>query len=507
MNKNLIAAIDIGSRAVRMKIGELSKNGKFRELDSFSRSLVLGHDTFLYKRINFAKVDMLCEVLSNYKQIIDEYKIVNYSLMATSAIREARNKDYIIDQIRIRTGLKAKVLASSEEQFLTLKGIRLNLDNFDSLASDGVIVVGIGGGSIQVTGYKDTRITSNTNLNLGSLRIKELLSPIKEKNLKYRDVLKEYTSLYLGKLGEDSDKKYKHLVVVGGEIDLICDITASNKGMINKKDILKLYKEIEHLSDAEIVDRYRVDSERASVLFPALVLLKQFVKMVDSEEVIVPELSLVDGIVRNLYEGIYSLSLDEYIIEDVLNSARNLAGKYMVNEEHFYYVDDLSCQLFKKLARAHGLKEEILYLRLAAILSEVGASVNISEYGESSYELIRMLDVFGMSKESMEIVALVSKFAGELIPDNTDMDFATVPDDEHITVAKLIGIIKLAASLDVTLKQKLRIKSIKFKERLLLITATSNVDTSLEEWDFALKSEYFKEVFGIDTKLIVKREF
>ncbi len=507
MRKNLIAAIDIGSRAVRMKIGELNKKGDFRELDSFSRAMPLGHETFLNKKIGFKTVDMLCEVLRNYKQIIDEYKIKNYSLIATSAIREAKNKDYILDQIKIRTGFKVEVVDNSEEQFITLKAIRLNLENFETLTEEGLIVVGIGGGSIQLTAYKNGNLTSNTNLKLGALRIKEVLEPIKENNIRYRDVLKEYISLYISRLDEINNKKYTHLVVVGGEIDLIRELTSGTDEILTKKDILKIYRDIEDLSDAEIVSKYNIENERAGVLFPSLVLLKQFIKSVDGEEIIAPKLSLVDGIIRNIYESIYSRSLDDSTIRDILASAKNLSIAYGASEEHFDYVDDVSMQIFKKLAAVHGLKKELLLLRLAAILSDLGASMNISDYGENTYELVRMLDVFGMSSENMEMLALVSKFSGALVPDNTDVDFKTLPDEKHITVAKLIAMLKLARSMDICSKQKIKIKTVKLKDKLLIIKGDSKADTSLEEWDFASKSAYFKEVFGIDTKLIIKKEF
>ncbi len=507
MRKKLIAAIDIGSRAVRMKIGEINKSGDFRELESFSKPLPLGHNTFLNKKIDFKTVDMLCDVLHNFKQVIDGYGIENYSVMATSAIREATNKNYIIDQITIRTGLKVEVIDNSEEQFITSKAIMRNLENFSNLANDGVLIVVIGGGSIQITSYKNEKLTSSNNLKLGALRIRELLEPIGQKSLMYKDVFNEYIELHLRKLEEIKENNYKHLVVVGGEIDIIREMVGKSDRLISKKDISRLYEKVRDMSVDELVRKYKIASSNASLLFPSLVLLKQFIDVVDGEEIIAPKGSMVDGIVRRIYEEMYSLASDEKIIEDIVTDAKVLARRYGCDERHYKYVEDVSYQLLKKLSKVHGLKREALLLRLSSILCDMGDMVSIVDNSEKSYKMINMSDIFGMSRENMEILALVSKYSGDLIPRDSNTDFSTVKRKNRVTVAKLIAIIKLAKALDMTRKQKINIKSIKLKDRMLVIKASSKVDTTLEEWDFSVKSKYLKEVFGIDTKLIVKKEF
>ncbi len=507
MGKNLVAAIDIGSRAVRMKIGEINKQGAFRELDTFTRALPLGHNTFLYGKIDFDTVDMLCDVLQNYKKAMDEYKVDDYLLVATSAIREAQNRDYIVDQIRIRTGLETNILDNSEEQFITLKAIRFGLDDFVSLAEEGLIIGEIGGGSIQLSAYKNAKIQTSVSLKLGTLRIKEVLDPLKNKNLNYRDVLKEYIQLYLGGLSELKDKQYKHLAIVGGESDLICDILSAEDRIISKKDILRLYRFVEHLSEAEIVDKYAISNDRARVLFPSLILLKQFVKSVETEQIIVPDTSLLAGLLRNLYEKKYSKNTEDYIVADVLNSARNFAESYNLDEKHLEYVDDISIKIFNKMSKVHGLKSELLFLRLANILADVGKSISISDYATHTYDIVSMIDILGISRENMEMVALICKYLSDTAPTQAYISFASIPKDKHITLAKLIAILRLAKAIDMTAKQKIDIRAIRVKDKTLIITGTSKADTSLEEWSFERKAVYFKEVFGVDAILKVKKEF
>ncbi len=506
MRNNLIAAIDVGSQAVRMKIGQVNKVGAFKELDSFRRVLPLGHNTFLYQRVDFDVVDMLCDVLDNFKSIMNEYGIKNYSALATSAIREAKNKNYIIDQIHIKTGLNVIPIDNTEEQYLTSKAIRLNLSNFDKLTHEGVIIVVIGAGSIQLTTYKNGALTTSQNLKMGSLRIREILSSLQPTSLKYKEVLEEYINVNFEDIkGINDADLYKHLVVVGSESKLISSLVGCENGIMTSKKMEKLYDTISELSQSEVIDKYRVDPNRARTLYPTLLLLKKFISIVETDEIIVPNISLVDGIVRDLYETMYSKNLDDNIIEDVITNANVLAKSYGYNEVHSKYIEEIAIMIFKKMAKVHGLKSELLHLRVAAILCDIGKSISLNDYTQHSYQLIRMLELFGMSKENMEMVALIAKYNGMTAPSDA-ADFGTLPSSKRIIVAKLIAILRIADSLDRAHKQKIKIKSIKLKDKLLQIKCISKEDTTLEKWCFERRAAYFKEVFGIHTKLSIKKE-
>ena len=129
MDKKLIAAIDIGSHAMRMRIGEIKEDGRIKELESFRKLVSLGHDTFTTGQVSFETVDRVCDMLTVFKQTMNDYGVTEYKAMATSAVREASNKSYIVDQIRLKTGLELKVISNSQEQFLTHKGIKYLLTN------------------------------------------------------------------------------------------------------------------------------------------------------------------------------------------------------------------------------------------------------------------------------------------------------------------------------------------------------------------------------------------
>lgn len=494
-----------------MKIGEINRAGNFRELESFRKIAVIGHDTFTTQKVDFDTVDKICEILGNFKRTMNDYGVRNYTAMATSAIREAKNRDYILDQIEIKTGLEVQVIDNSQEQFLTLKAVKYYLENFDTLTEEGVIIVVIGAGSIQVTAYQKGELISSQNVKMGALRIKEILGDMEGSVLKYNQILEEYIRVNMDSLIISSEGlSYQHIIVVGGEMSVIGGMLSHDpdddrKGL-KKKDVAVLHQELQEMTVEEIRTKYSVKRERAEIVMPSMMLLKHFSQMTTGKYIISPKVSLVDGIVRHIHENIYNLRLDEAVTRDVINNARVLAQKFHYNEEHCHYVEDTAIMLFDKLKKVHGLKLERQLLRVAAIMHDIGKFISLDNHSSHSYELIKPLELFGMSTMDMEIIALISKYHGMKAPTSTKRDFGNLPREQRLVASKLIAILRLADALDRGHNQKINVKSIKVKDKVLTIKGVSKEDTTLEEWNFVKKGLYFKEVFGIKPELKISRE-
>ena len=112
------AAIEVGSSQLSMKVYEISKKLGFRELDHVRSTLSLGVDTYSKGIIGFEKVNELCEVLKRFRFKMEEYQVDGYTAVGGSALREAKNRDLIVDQIRIKTGLTVKIISKCPAAFL-----------------------------------------------------------------------------------------------------------------------------------------------------------------------------------------------------------------------------------------------------------------------------------------------------------------------------------------------------------------------------------------------------
>lgn len=514
MSRKMIAAIDVGSHALRMKVGEINKAGDFRELESYRKIVALGHDTFTKGKVTFESVDKVCDMLKLFKASFDDYGVEIYQAMATSAIREASNRDYIIDQIKLKTGLDIRVISNAQEQYLTHKATKYRLDNYDELTKEGAVIVVVGAGSIQITTYKNGKLQSSQNVKMGALRIKEVFSNIEGKVIDYNTIIDEYITTNLEGVDLFSDDiTYEHLIAVGGEISVITKIIEESKGEVTekltKKQFNKLFDKLNQMTVEEIEEEYHIKRERAEIIVPSMMLFNKFLEKVNDQGIITPRVSLTDGIVRNIHEKMVSKQRSHEMNDDIITSAEVKGRKFRYNEKHAKRVETLSLILFDRLTRLHGLKDERILLQVAAILHDIGKIVSLDRHYYHSYEIIRNLEIIGMSEDDMEIVANIACYHSTVKPENTDANFTNLSWRRRAITAKLIAILRLADALDRSHKGKLEIRSVNFKEKELVIHTICdvNVDTTLEEWTFTKKADFFKEVFGVTPKLKIKREF
>ena len=95
----LFAAIDIGSYEVEMKIFEIAPRKGIRELDCVCHRMELGKDAYRMGKISVEMVEELCEVLQDFVTIMKSYRVDDYRVCATSAVRETKNRTILLDYI------------------------------------------------------------------------------------------------------------------------------------------------------------------------------------------------------------------------------------------------------------------------------------------------------------------------------------------------------------------------------------------------------------------------
>lgn len=514
MSKKVIAAIDIGAHAIRMKIGELNASGDFKELESFRKISVLGHDTFTKGKIVPESVNKLCEILTLFTQSFESYGVEKYEAVATSAIREAVNRDYIIDQIKLKTGLTIRVVDNSEEQYLTHKAVQYYLKDYRQIIQEGAVIVVAGAGSIQITTFKDGKLISAQNVKLGALRINEVFGEFADSAINYLKLVDEYIMINF----EDvdfftSDQIFKHFVAIGGEISIVSHMVENVFGEdiqeLSKKKFSKLLKQVMQMTNIEIEETFKIKRERADIILPSMLLFQKFLERVESNSIITPKISLTDGIIRKINDDLHKSGFSKENMEIVLMDARSIARKFYYHEMHSEKVNEYCQIIFERTKKLHGLDEERILLHVASILHDIGKAISLDHHEAMSFQLINSIELLGLSREQMEKVALICSFHGMNKPSDSDFNFTSQTRKDKAQTAKLIAIMRLADALDRSHKGKIEVESVRLKNNQLIIQGITkvNVDTTLEEWTFQRKADFFIEVFGVVPVLKIKREF
>jgi exopolyphosphatase/guanosine-5'-triphosphate,3'-diphosphate pyrophosphatase len=505
----LAAVIDIGSSMVRLNLGQVKGNA-VSILEYMETPLPLGHESFTDERISFETVEKLCDILKSHHRILRPYSVDEIRMVATTALREAQNRNYILDQIRIKTGLPVRVLEDSEEKEIIFRETMRRLQGAGTMPEAPALLAYIGTGSIGVSLLQEGLIHYFQNIRIGSLKLSELLGSLQERTVRFHAVLEEYMSAQIDMLRMAlGETEIGAFIASGKEIELLsrlCDVKPE-KGMtrLPLKALDDLWEQVKLLTPDQISDLYDLDLELSEIVLPSLTIYRSLLSHTGSDHILSPNVFLWDAMLNEMLFPKKRKEMDAFLYDSLLACARHLGQRYQYDEAHAAAVVDYSTILFDRVRKLHGLKKrERLLLQTAAVLHDIGKFVNLKFHSQHSYDLIHCFDLIGITGRELRIIANVARYHSQDVPAPSHEGYMELPESDRLLVSKLSAIIRLADALDRSHKQKFTDIHIKTKENRLIVSGVSAADTSLEEWTFGYKSDFFEEVYGIRPILIKK---
>jgi len=511
-NGKTAAVIDIGTKLLKMRVSQL-KRGEIVDIDRLEYPLSLGHEVFTDGKISFESLRELSKALHGYSDIMAEYGVEQYRVVATTALREAANRYYVIDQLKIQNDMTVQVLEDDQEKTLIYSEILNSLQSMEGLKEDTALISYIGAGTIGFSVYDGKHMIFSQNIPMGALKLHDILGKIEEETEDFYYVVEEYLDSILGHITIPLSKgNVSNLILTGNEIQLIakiCGVEPKNgKYIIPAHMISDLSRQFRSLSQEKICEQFNISEENAELLYSALAIYTRLTGFTTSESVIAPKVELWDALMRHMLVPKSSGEYLEHVRVNAISCANEIAKTYKCDQKHSESIRKIACRIFDKMKDAHGLDHrKRLLLELAAILHECGHYVTVKDHLLSSFDLIKNIDIYGMTDEEMLLTAYVSRYNEYDVPNFDDIGFFRLNDKQRLIVSKLVAIFRLANALDKSQKQKLSDLKIKLENDRLLISAVSNENAYLEKWAFEQCAPFFMEVFGYNPELTIKSTF
>ena len=503
------AAIDVGSNEVSMKIYEISKDSGIRKIDHVRKTIALGSETYTNGKISYPMVNELCEILQNFTLKMKEYKITDYMAYATSALREAANQIVVLDQIKLRCGLKVKILSNSEQRFLCYKAITLQETTFQDMIKKGTAIVDVGSGSMQISLFDKEVLVSTQNIRQGSMRVHEKLSQMEKRTDNFKNLISEYIdheiSSYIDKFFKNA--KIKNIIAVGSQLNktLHSYKKFAQTDYLKKSEFDELYSYLFSKSIDDLSENLDIPKGEAALALPTAMIYHKVLEKTKAEGMWIPNISLCEGIAIEYAEKKVKLKQPHNFTEDIICSSRNIAKRYESNTKHCDNVEYTALAIFDKIRKLHGLgKRERLLLQIAVILHNCGGFINMNNVPENSYKIILATEIIGISHKEREIVASLVRYNVDNFPSYNEIS-EYMSKENYIVIVKLTAILRIANALDASHKQKFSDISISLKDTVLTITANTLEDITLERGLFDRKADFFEEVYGIRPIIKQKR--
>ena len=292
-----IAAIDIGSNAIRMLICYvlINKNESFFQKNQYIRlPLRLGEDSFKTGYISDDKINTLSNALLSFKYTMKVHEVEHYQIYATSALRDSKNSNDVIKQIYDITGMKIKLIDGIKEARVIAMGNPIEKLDFDKT----YLYVDVGGGSTEYSIFRRGDDKISRSFNIGTVRLINNLVD----ELVFNEI-KEWINENI-----ENDSKLK-VFATGGNINKIQDMTSTKSGKpISYLSIKNLYNNLLEKDMTDRMIKYNLNADRADVIIPALKIFISTMDWSNTNKLFVPKVGLVDGMILEIHSSINSIN-------------------------------------------------------------------------------------------------------------------------------------------------------------------------------------------------------
>ncbi|MBP1616774.1 MAG: hypothetical protein H6Q14_601 [Bacteroidetes bacterium] len=291
MKTETLAAIDIGSNAIRLLIYDVDTDGlsvDFKKAAFLRVPIRLGEDVFTKKCISVQKQEMMMNAMYAFSYSMKVYGVDRYRACATSAMRDASNGAEIVELIRENSGIHIEIINGQEEADIIFEagGLERVMDK-----NRNYLYVDVGGGSTEIVLFNNQRKILTRSFQLGTVRI---LSDAVDEG-EYNELRKWLKKFY---------KDYFPLSIIGsgGNINKIHKLLGKKENeYISYPEIRVFYETMKGMTYDERILNYKLKNYRADVIIPAMKIFNIICKTCKINEIYVPKVGLADGIIHHLY--------------------------------------------------------------------------------------------------------------------------------------------------------------------------------------------------------------
>jgi exopolyphosphatase/guanosine-5'-triphosphate,3'-diphosphate pyrophosphatase len=499
-----VAAVDVGSNAIRFVAAEFSGPRERTVLDEERVGVRLGHDVFLTGKLADEPMDAAVAGLADFRRRMEKLGIAHYRATATSAVRESRNGADFARRVRDEAGLELEVITGYEEARLVYQAIRSRVE----LGRDRWILVDLGGGSVEVSLADEGGILWSESHTMGSVRLLEVLSGSGDDPGRFQRLLREYAATL------QIPTAAQHLrpagvIATGGNIEALAKLAGTppkggRPGAIAMGELRDAIRMLARLSYAQRMEQLKLRADRADVILPAAMVYERVAQLAGAEEIRVPGVGVKDGLLLDLVEDLTThQEWEDRRERTAVEGAAALGRRYLFDEAHGMHVARLAGSLFDQLRELHGLDAgDRRVLLAAAVLHDVGAYVSRKRHHKHSLYLISQSELPGFAPGEMWLVANVARYHRKGEPTTDHDSFERLDAGERARVTRLSALLRVADALDREHLQAVRALHARVREGELVLEVEAEGDLLLERWALRQKAGLFTSTFGLEVRLV-----
>lgn len=522
----IFAAIDIGTNSIRLAVVRVEGGQQMTTLAMQREMVRLGEGEFETSQMSSAAIERGALVCAKFAEVARGYGAHEIVAFATSAVREAENREEFIERVQERANIEVRVISGPEEARLIWVGVSSGLELGDRKA----VLIDIGGGSTETIVGRSVDYASGDSANydvlesmkLGAIRMTNRYLPPPDLNTPVSNETFARMQEYVRGVSTQVARKVRNAgfdIALGsaGTIGALAEIVARqhpDSTLVSGRNITfrwnDLRETVRMLCRLPLESRRNVpgmDANRADIILGGAAVLQTLMEEYRIDRMTTSERGLRDGILMDhlLREDDTRRHFQTLSVRrrSILQLAR--ACKY--DAEHAEHIVYLSLRLYDELAtlgaHPYGEREREL-LNYAGLVHDIGTFLSHSNHQKHAYYLVRNSDLLGFDDKEIDIIANVALYHRKSVPKKKHPNLVELNRREREMMSLLAAILRIAEGMDrshLNLVQDLKVERLTNPARYLL-TMLCISDCELEVWGVENSRDLFELVF--DAPLIVE---
>ncbi len=498
------AAVDIGSNSVRLKIARLQA-GRIRSLHEDREVTRLGEGVFGSGFLTPDSIATTVKVLRRFHRATQQIVTDSVRVVATSALRDARNSQAFLEWVRSATGWRVEIISGVEEARL----IHLGLISSGRVDRSPTLMMDLGGGSCELTVSHGGHIRNAVSLPLGAVRLtNEFLrhDPIRKGELKR---LRGFITREINRnIDRISTAKLKNVIATSGTAAALAAVathlrrgtTSRQRFMVSTAEMKRIAKRLARLPVAERRKIEGIGPRRAEIIIAGAIVYQELLDKLRLKGFRYSPLGLRDGILAQMAADYDRSTRSGRQIEfERWESIMTAVNHYRVDRKHALDVREHAKLLFSSLRSLHRLPPEYReWLSAAAMLYEVGDYVSRNGRHRHTHYIISNSEILGYTPQQRRIIAAIARYLGKSRPALEDGPMKMLDPGDRADVQKAILLLRLARALNLGRSravERVRV-SLRSAEVKLTLVPRRRMGVDLELWAIEKERDYFREVFG-----------
>lgn len=495
-----IGIIDLGTNSVRFDIHSVTSNSEAHLLHREKLMIRLGEGVFLDGKLDPHAIQRAVHAFMSFKNTAQRFQVEKIVAFATSALREAKDAEQLVEKIRQKTQIEIRIISGEEEAKLIALGI-LTHESYKGRYG----LIDIGGGSTEISICHNKKILNSASFPLGAARLQQVFlktSPPRSTSKTPDPILsmRQHIRRVLQTKTDPEDwGRVPFLVGSSGSIkalDRILKKSLNSTEGIGSKDLKKHAKMMSTASKPQLLQIPGMEIKRADIILSGAILLEECMNEFKASEVVTTNYSLRDGILfREIQNALANKTAEAKTLKHDSRSLLKVAERFDLHPEHVKHLITLSDSIFEETKKLHLLPQNwIPYLSAAVILRDAGEIIAHNRHEVHSAYIVRNTEIRNFEPWEIEFIAQLCLLHHKSRITKKEMPF---PKDKIKRQAfiKLLPLVQIADALDVRKKNHIKVRKLMLTQGSAKLILSGRGATDLEVLRIEQKKSLFEKTY------------